>query len=154
MFININPIPPIDFRPAVDGDLDFLYAMHVATMKDYVNQTWGWDDSFQESLFRKNYDPARIQVITFDDKDIGMISLEEREDDVFLRAIEILPSHQNQSIGARIVQEIIHDAAARQKPVLLYVLKVNPAKRLYERLGFPVIEVTDTHFIMRRTALK
>ena len=149
MFISIKPIPPIDFRQATEEDFDFLYAMHIATMKDYVNQIWGWDDAFQESLFRERYTPAQIQVITFDSKDIGMISLEERTDDVFLRAIELLPTHQGQSIGARIIQQIIDDAASKQKPVSLSVLKVNPAKNLYERLGFLTIEKTDTHFIMK-----
>jgi len=58
MFIDARPIPPLDFRQSTDDDVDFLYAMHVATMKDYVYQTWGWDDTFQETVFRKNYGPA------------------------------------------------------------------------------------------------
>ena len=149
MFIDLRPIPPISFRHAAEDDVDFLYAMHVVTMKEYVDQTWGWDDAFQESVFQKNYVPAEIRVVTFEGKDVGMISLEEREEDIFLRAIEILPSHQGQGIGTSIVQQIITDAASKQKPVLLYVLKVNPAKGLYERLGFSVIEETDTHFIMK-----
>jgi len=154
MFISIKPIPPIDFRQATEEDFDFLYAMHVATMKDYVDQIWGWDDAFQESLFRERYTPNQIQVITFEGKNIGMISLEERTDDVFLRAIEILPTHQGLGIGARIIQEIIDDAASKQKPVSLSVLKVNPAKSLYERMGFSTIEETDTHFIMKTSFLK
>ena len=154
MFISIKPIPSIDFRQATEEDFDFLFAMHIATMKDYVDQIWGWDDAFQESLFRERYIPNQIQVITFDDRDIGMISLEERTDDVFLRAIEILPTHQSQGIGARIIQEIIDDAASKQKPVSLSVLKGNPAKNLYERLGFSTIEETDTHFIMKTSLPK
>ena len=149
MFIDVRPIPPISFRHATEDDVDFLYAMHVVTMKEYVDQTWGWDDAFQESVFQKNYVPAEIRVVTFEGKDVGMISLEEREEDIFLRAIEILPSHQGQGIGARIVQQIITETASKQKPVLLYVLKVNPTKGLYERLGFSAIEETDTHFIMK-----
>ena len=149
MFISIKPTPPIDFRQATEEDFDFLFAMHIATMKVYVDQIWGWDDAFQESLFRERYIPAQIQVITVDGKDIGMISLEERTDDVFLRVIEILPTHQGQGIATRIIQQIIDGAASKQKPVILSVLKVNPAKGLYERLGFSVIEETDTHFIMK-----
>jgi len=154
MFIEIKPIPPINFRQATDDDLDFLYAMHVATMKEYVDQTWGWDDAFQESVFRERYAPVQIQVIAFDGKDIGMISLEEREDDIFLRAIEILPEYQGKGIGTTIIQQVINDAALKLKPVHLQVLKVNPVKGLYERLGFSVIEETDTHFIMRTSLPK
>ena len=72
----------------------------------------------------------------------------------FLRAIEILPTHQGLGIGASIIQEIIDDAASKQKPISLSVLKVNPAKSLYERLGFSTIEETDTHFIMKTSFLK
>jgi ribosomal protein S18 acetylase RimI-like enzyme len=149
MFIGIKPIPPIDFRPATDDDLDFLYAFHVATIKGYVDQIWGWDDAFQESLFRKNYVPAEIQVITYDGKDIGMLSLEERDEDVFLHSIEIHPTHQKQGIGTKIIQQVINTAALKLKPSYLQVLKANPAKGLYERLGFSVIKETETHFIMK-----
>jgi len=154
MFIRIKPIPPIDFRQATEEDFDFLFAMHIATMKDYVDQIWGWDDAFQESLFRERYIPSQIQIITFEGKDIGMISLEERTDDVFLRAIEILPSHQGQGIGVRIIQEIIHDASSKQKPVTLSVLKGNPAKSLYERMGFSVIEEAEPRIFMKTSLPK
>jgi len=148
MFIEIKPIPPIDFRHAADGDVDFLYALHVATMKEYVDQTWGWDDAFQESVFRKNYIPAEIQIITLAGKDVGMISLEERAEDVFLRVIEIHPKYQQQGLGTTIIRQIIADATHHKKRVSLRVLKVNPAKRLYDRFGFLVIEETPTHYIM------
>jgi len=154
MLIEIKPIPPIDFRHATDGDADFLYALYVETMKEYVDRTWGWDDTFQVSVFRKNYVPDNIQIITFSGEDIGMISLEERTDDVFLRAIEIRPTLQHQGIGAKIVQQVINDAALKLKPVHLQVLKVNPAKSLYGRLGFSVIEETNTHFIMKTSLPK
>ena len=147
-------IEEIRFRPATASDVDFLYALHVATMKGYVDQTWGWDDAFQESVFRKNYVPAEIQVIIFAEKDIGMLSLEEREEDIFLRAIEIHPDYQGQGIGRAIIQKIIAAGALKMKPAFLHVLKVNPAKRLYERLGFSVVSETSTHFQMRTSILK
>ena len=144
----------IGFRPATENDIDFLYALHVATMKEYVDKIWGWDDAFQESVFRRNYAPSAIQIITLAGVDVGMISVEERNEDVFLRAIEIHPAHQRQRLGATIIQQIIVDAAVKSKPVRLQVLKVNPAKRLYDRLGFSVIEETKTHFIMMTSLSK
>jgi ribosomal protein S18 acetylase RimI-like enzyme len=144
----------IRFRPATESDIDYLYALHAATMKEYVDKTWGWDDAFQESVFRKNYVPAEIRVIAFAEKDIGMLSLEERVEDVFLRAIEIHPDYQGHGIGAAIIKRIIAQSVQKMKPVFLQVLKVNPAKRLYERLGFSVVNETPTHFHMRTSLSK
>lgn len=137
----------IAFRSALENDYDFLYALHTATMKEYVNKMWG-EDAFQEDIFRKNFDPAQIQIVTLVGSDIGMISLEENDKDIFLRVIEIQPSHQRQGFGTTIIQKIIDDAARQRKEVRLQVLKVNPAKQLYDRLGFAVIEETLTHYIM------
>ena len=41
-------------------------------------------------------------------------------------------------------------ADAAHLPLELQVLKVNPAKGLYERLGLAVIDETKTHYLMRR----
>jgi len=144
----------ISFRSATGNDIDFLYVLHVSSMKEYVHKTWGWDDAFQESVFRKNYDPAKIKVILYDRKEIGMLSLEERDADIFLRAIEIHPDYQGNGIGTVIINGIIAEGAQKMKPVYLRVLKVNPAKRLYDRLGFSIIEETPTHYIMRTSISK
>jgi GNAT superfamily N-acetyltransferase len=141
-------IQSIGYRPAIEKDINFLYALHVATMKEYVDRTWGWNDAFQESIFRENYVPGDIQIIIYDDRDIGMLSVEEGEEDMFLRVIEIHPEYQGRGIGTTIINKIIADGAQKMKPVRLRVLKVNPAKGLYDRLGFSVIEETPTHYIM------
>jgi len=138
----------------MESDIDFLYALHVATMKDYVDKTWGWEDAFQESVFRKNYVPGKIQVLTFDGVDMGMLIIEERPDDIFLRAIEVHPAYQGKGIATQIINQIIADGIQKRKPVRLQVLKVNPAKRLYERLGFSVAEETPTHYIMLTSGSK
>ena len=33
----------LTLRPATRRDDDFLYDLHIRTMKTYVEQTWGWD---------------------------------------------------------------------------------------------------------------
>ncbi len=120
-------------------------------MKEYVDQTWGWDDAAQERRYRETYVPGDTRIITLDSQDIGMLAMEESETEVFLALIEIDPAHQHQGIGTTIIGRIITDCAQRSKPIFLHVLKVNPARKLYERLGFSVFEETPTHFHMKRT---
>lgn len=75
--------------------------------------------------------------------------MEHRPDLIFLSSIEITPSFQRRGIATRLVRELIHEGQKSNLPVQLYVLKVNPARALYERLGFDIVDETDTHFIMR-----
>jgi ribosomal protein S18 acetylase RimI-like enzyme len=145
----MNDNPPIAFRRAFDHDADFLYELHVATMKEYVDKTWGWDEAFQEAVFRKNYVPGQVRIITCDGRDMGMLVVEETPENIFLRAIEIHPDDQRRGIATGIINRLIADGRQKMKPVRLYVLKVNPAKGLYDRLGFSVIEETRTHYIMQ-----
>ncbi len=46
----------------------------------------------------------------------------------------------------------VAQARAEGVPVALQVLKVNPARHLYERLGFSVVGETAMHCLMRTEA--
>jgi GNAT superfamily N-acetyltransferase len=129
--------------------MDFLYALHVATMKEYVDITRGWEDAQQEAAHRKEHNPAGIKIITLDGSDIGMLSIEETEAEVFVAHIENSPEQQGHGIGSRILKQIIADAAQNPKQAALRVLRINPARSLYERLGFKVAGQTATHIFMR-----
>ena len=76
--------------------------------------------------------------------------IEDEADRVYIDYVAILPRFRNQGIGAQVVQEVIAAAAAKGQPVALQVLRGNPARRLYERLGFVVTEETAEHFRMAR----
>ena len=60
------------------------------------------------------------------------------------------PDFQRQGLGEQALQTIIDAADAQGLPVSLAVLKANPAKRLYDRLGFAVVSETDIEFLMTR----
>ena len=45
-------------------------------------------------------------------------------------------------------EQVLHEAAMRGLPTRLHVLKINPASVLYRRLGFSLVEETETHYIM------
>ncbi len=140
---------PFTLRPAAHADRGFLYRLHVAAMKDVVAQVWGWDEAWQRQYFDDHFDPSHARIVVVDGVDIGVVAVEWREDAAFLAGIEILPEYQGRGLGAAVIRDVIADAAARGLPVTLRVLKVNPARRLYERLGFTVTGETDTHYLMR-----
>jgi ribosomal protein S18 acetylase RimI-like enzyme len=79
---------------------------------------------------------------------IGVVSIRRNATEFFLRAIEIHPEYQGRGIGTYIIRSILDEADGRGVPVILYVLKVNPARKLYHRLGLKIVGETTTHYTM------
>jgi ribosomal protein S18 acetylase RimI-like enzyme len=136
-------------RAATLEDSGFLYQLRKATMQTYVAQTWGWDELWQQARFQKNFNPAKSQVVVLNNQDIGLVSTEDKDREVILSGIYILPEYQRQGIGTQLIKAILTEAFKRNQAVSLQVLKVNPARKLYERLGFTAVGETETHHLMK-----
>jgi ribosomal protein S18 acetylase RimI-like enzyme len=139
----------IGYRAATPGDREWLYELKRVTMGAYVSETYGWDESFQRHRFEENFKSAAVRILQVDGEDAGMLDFAEEPDRFTLNRIELLPKFQRRGLGGRILRELIEEARRRLKPVDLQVLRVNPAKGLYERLGFTAYEETRTHYKMR-----
>ncbi|HSR32727.1 MAG TPA: GNAT family N-acetyltransferase [Anaerolineae bacterium] len=135
----------ISLRQATSVDGDFLYQLIKTTMREYVEPIWGWDEDWQSNYFRERFDPDEVQIVVLDGQDIGAVSVEIRATELFLSRIYLLPAYQGRGIGTCLIQSILDEAFAQGLPVTLQVLKGNPARGLYERLGFTHTEETETH---------
>lgn len=136
-------------RQATAHDYDFLYQLHVAAMREYVEATWGWQEEWQKEYFDRKFDPSDRQIIQIDGKDAGVIAIEQRDEGLFVALIEILPDYQNRGVGTSLLRHTIQKAQAANLSVTLQVLKTNaPARRLYERLGFVIVKDEDYRYIM------
>jgi ribosomal protein S18 acetylase RimI-like enzyme len=139
----------ISFRPVTDDDYEYLYALNERTMRDYAEQTYGpWDETVVRQIFAERWRPESMQIVVIDGQDGGMLEVRPTETGVQLQNIRVAPEYQGRGIGTRLVSEVLRDAHRRGLPVTLRVLKVNPARRLYERLGFVVVGETEPHYLM------
>jgi GNAT superfamily N-acetyltransferase len=140
------------FREAIPADAEFIYRVVEATMRAYVEQTWG---SFSEEHNRKNIAETiaagNYSIIRFEGEDIGAISVERHPRHIQLAQFYILPEHQNRGIGTSILRELISEGRQAGKPVRLRIIAVNPVKRLYEREGFRVTSTTPERIYMEIT---
>jgi GNAT superfamily N-acetyltransferase len=128
-------------RAAHHEDREFLFALHRAAMREYVQATWGWDDAWQRNHFEQTYEPARHAVIVREDgrrRDIGRLSLTRHWRKLFLRDIELVDEERNRGLGGAILAALLVLAREEGRAVELVVLRCNPAQRLYQRLGFRV----------------
>jgi ribosomal protein S18 acetylase RimI-like enzyme len=137
-------------RPATVDDYEYLYRLNEATMRAYAEQTYGpWDEAVVRRIFAERWRPATIRILVIDGQDAGMLEVLPSEKGVQLANIRVAPEYQGRGIGTRLVSAVLRDAHSRGLPVRLRVLKVNPARRLYSRLGFVVVGETEQHYLMQ-----
>jgi ribosomal protein S18 acetylase RimI-like enzyme len=143
-----RPLSAVTTRPATQADYQFLYTLHKLALGPYVEATWGWDEEAQRKLFRDAWEPTANQVVVLGGEPIGCLRVEEHDDHVFVNYIALIPEHQKHGIGASLMRQVQVSAATRRVPVRLNVLKVNPARALYKRLGFAVVGEDDVRWFM------
>jgi ribosomal protein S18 acetylase RimI-like enzyme len=143
-------VDQISFRPEQAGDEGFLYQLYASTRAGEMALTgWGVTQQeaflrmqfqFQTTHYRKHYGDALFQVILRDNAPIGRIYLHYGPSQIRLMDIALMPEHRCSGIGGSILENLLREAAQLGKPVTLHVERFNPALRLYERLGFRVVE--------------
>lgn len=135
-------------RAALPEELESLYAIHRAAMERYVTETWrSWDDSFQRQHFRE-YWPRERRSVMVEGELAGFLDLIERDGIAWVGNIELAPRFHRRGIGSAILRDIQRESAGQGRTVGLQVLKVNPARGLYLRLGFRDTGESATHHQM------
>ncbi|NPT44601.1 GNAT family N-acetyltransferase [Paraburkholderia sp. 1N] len=142
--------PDLTLRPALEADERFLFQLRKATMTEHlVRVDEPTDDAQHRARLRYRYDAAR--VICIDGAPAGLLKAYRTETEWFVMQLQIAQAHQGRGIGERALRTVLHAAQADALPVTLKVLKGNPAKRLYDRLGFEIVGEDEKEFHMRRT---
>jgi ribosomal protein S18 acetylase RimI-like enzyme len=142
--------PRWELRPATAGDRDFLFELHRATMKTYIEPIFGWNDTKQAELFDEAFTPANCQVIQIGGQDAGVLEVAETTEEIWLTLIELDPRWQGAGVGTSVVSSLLQRGAETGRPVGLRVLRTNAAARaLYERLGFLTFRETDERIYLR-----
>jgi ribosomal protein S18 acetylase RimI-like enzyme len=132
-------MPKYQTRPAKHEDEPFLYSCYKRVMYGYVQETWGWDEEFQKAAFAKYLPWQQFEIITIDSSTVGAACVLDTPSGIELEMIIIEPQFQRIGIGSDFVGRLLRRARKENRSVRLRVMKVNPAKSLYERLGFVAV---------------
>lgn len=119
-------------------DKDWLYELYCSTLRPAIETTWGWDEAFQLNAFNEHLSPDNFEIIFIADNNIGGYCLFEKDDHLWLEMLLIHPDFQRKGIGKSVIKEIQIQAKSKNKPLKFSVIKTNPVKPFYEKLGFSV----------------
>lgn len=140
-------------RLATAADLDLIYSIRRAALGAYVVKTWGaWDEAAERQRFDEITRVEDHSVLELDGVPIGCICLKKSAVELRLIRLFILPEFQNRGFGTQILKDVLQMAASDHLPIRLRVLRVNPARRFYERHGFSVVGENETHYTMAHPA--
>ena len=68
--------------------------------------------------------------------------------------IALLPEHRGNGVGSSLLRDLLAEADADGKRVTIHVERLNPALRLYERLGFSVAEDKGVYLLLERRSAR
>lgn len=105
--------------------------------------------SLQHHHFVTYYAGANFDIVLLNATPIGRFYV-DRSANWSIVDIALLPAWQSRGIGRVLIEETLQQAHASRADVDLHVATHNVrARTLYERLGFVVTSVGDTHYAMR-----
>ena len=134
-------------RPATEADREFFWDTR---REGFLPLVPDWDDAAMRAQADLEFDELPVQIVEEAGARIGYLCVVDRPDHLWLDEIVLVPGARGRGIGTALVEQVIGDAAARGVPVRLGVLEQNPARRLYERLGFRVVHVDPPRLRMER----
>ncbi|MDH5637815.1 MAG: GNAT family N-acetyltransferase [Nitrospinota bacterium] len=151
----------VSFRREAESDIPFL-RQAFSTSRDYELDLVQWEPDMRHSFLMSQFDAQRFHYTThyphagfyimeINGAPMGRVYVDLSSDPLLLMDIIVLPSHRNKGIGTAVMRAIMALADQEKKRVRIYVEKLNPALRLYQRLGFVTQEDTGPHYLMYHT---
>jgi ribosomal protein S18 acetylase RimI-like enzyme len=132
----------ISLRPARPEDEDWLLDLRRRVIAPY-RAPLGLpnDDAALLVSVREHYQDA--QIICHGGRRIGVFKAYCDKEGWILSQIQLEPDMQGRGIGKRLIRTFLDHPDRSGQPVRLLVLHGNPARRLYERLGFREVQVSE-----------
>ena len=104
----------------------------------------------QDAWWRENYADASFEVILVEGEPAGRLYVHRGESEIRIVDIALLPEHRGGGIGTSLLEDLLAEADAAGKSVTIHVERLNPALRLYERLGFALAEDKGVYLFLER----
>lgn len=103
--------------------------------------------TIQLNYYRANFVRPRFEIILLEDTPIGRLFTNRDGAGVRVLDIALLKIFRGRGIGTYIVEQLMDECRKLANPLHLCVEKINPARKLYAKLGFEI--VTEEDFVLQ-----
>ena len=147
-------------RPVAGDDRGFLVELYSSVREPELAHV-PWDEAArrafieqqfaaQDAHYRNNYPGATLDVVEVDGRPAGRLYVHRGPSDIRIMDIAMTPAFRGRGIGTRLVRSLIAQAQASGRKLSIHVEMNNPARRLYERLGFRPAGEHGVYVLMER----
>jgi RimJ/RimL family protein N-acetyltransferase len=146
----------LSLRNIENSDENLLLKIYSSSRTEELKLVTNWNEEeknkflkmqfdAQHGYYQNNYPGADFWIIEKDNQPIGRLYIHfgYKNNSVRIIDITILPLWQNKGFGTQILKDIINYSSENEKSVSIHVESFNPAMKLYERLGFEKISITN-----------
>src|SRR5438270_6772608 len=140
----------INLQQAKAEHYDFALHLFLLTLRPYMQELVVWNEQEQREIFAAQWKREEVRIISVDGKDAGWLQVAELPREIRLQKFFISPQYQRSGIGSEVLGNLLVAWRSTGKKIVLRVLVNNPARRLYERLGFSV--TVEDGFLLRMRA--
>ncbi|MFA6174419.1 MAG: GNAT family N-acetyltransferase [Kiritimatiellales bacterium] len=131
-----------------EDDRQLIRDLTEQNFRTSFERTIGWDAARHE---RQPEFPEYFTMVTDAGQTIGFISVRQQPDVLYLETIQLQQTHRSKGIGTALMKYVEQLAVANDKEWIRFrVFKNNPARHLYDRLGYQVAEDQDWCFLMEK----
>ncbi|MCW8878900.1 MAG: GNAT family N-acetyltransferase [Kangiellaceae bacterium] len=148
----------ISLRRFKDDDLGFLEALYASirepelAMSDFSDEE---KQSFikgqftaQHSHYCNGYRTEHFYVIYVSEQRVGRLFVDYWDKEIRIVDIALMPAFRQLGLGSYLLSNLFLEAEKLKVPVTIHVERHNPARRLYERLGFELKGAHDEVYLL------
>ena len=144
----------------MDADRAFLVELYGSTREEELSQVdWaeGAREAFveqqfaaQDAHYRANYPGATLDVVEVGGRPAGRLYVYRGRSDIRIMDIALAPAFRGRGIGTSLLRSLMDEADASGRKLSIHVEMNNPARTLYDRLGFRPAGEHGVYVLMER----
>ncbi len=147
-------------RPVADRDRAFLVDLYASVREPELAHV-PWSDeakrafveqqfAAQDEHYRQHYPGATLDVVEVDGEPAGRLYVHRGPSDIRIMEIALAPAFRGRGIGTGLLRTLIAEAEESGRKLSIHVEANNPARTLYERLGFRPAGEHGVYVLMER----
>jgi ribosomal protein S18 acetylase RimI-like enzyme len=147
-------------RPVSEHDREFLVDLYGSVREpEFAHVPWDaatrrvfieHQFSAQDAHYRQHYPGATLDVIEVDGEPAGRLYVHRGARDIRIMDVALAPAFRGRGIGTGLLRSLIAEADESARKLSIHVEMNNPARMLYERLGFRAAGEHGVYVLMER----